>query len=164
MQGRRILLLFAIGLVVTAAAASLVPVPDAAREGDEVGQPEPDGAGSVDDAAVEVRFSADAPARPADVAERGERPARVEPPTETAGSNEHVIVTVTSRDPGQVSLDGLGLIEPVGPRTPAVFDLFTDSTGDFDVLYTPVEGSERRIGTLAVVAGAPSAAVAPSGD
>ena len=163
MQARRILLLFAIGLALTAAASSLVPVPDSTQEEGESGQAEPEagssesgaaGSGSTDADAVELRFSAGEPAdEAASPDDRGEvdRPDPPDqPPTETAGSGEHVIVTVTARDPGVVSLDGLGLVEPVGPRTPAVFDLFTDSTGEFDVLYAPVEGRERRVGTLVV--------------
>ncbi|MBA2567423.1 MAG: hypothetical protein ACR2IN_08535 [Thermoleophilaceae bacterium] len=163
MQGRRILLLFGIGLLVTAAAASLVPAPESPREGVESGEPQTAGAGSADDAAVEIAFSANSAGQPADGAERRESSIPAEPPTKTAGSGERVIVTVTSRDPGQVSLDGLGLVESVGPGTPAVFDLFTDSTGEFDVLYAPVEGGERRVGTLAVVSGDPSATATPSG-
>lgn len=158
LQGRRILLLFGIGLLVTVAAASLVPAPQPPGESVESGQPDPAGAGAAGDAAVEIAFSADPAGQPADGAERGEGSAPAESPTETAGSGEHVIVTVTSRDPGQVSLDGLGLVQSVGPRTPAVFDLFTDRTGEFDVLYEPVVGGERRVGTLAVTSeGSPEA-------
>ena len=165
MQGRRILLLFAIGLLVTAAAASLVPVPEAARESEESDQSETSEAGSAGDEAVEVRFSADAPAQPDAGPEHGKSAPPREPPTETAGSGEHVVLTVTARRPGEVFLDGLGRVESVGPGTPAVFDLFTDSTGEFDVLYAPVEGSERTIGTLAVVAGdAPAADPSAAGD
>lgn len=178
MQARRILLLFAIGLALTAAAASLVPVPDSTQEEGESGQAEPEagssesgagaaGSGSTDADAVELRFSAgEPPDEAASADDRGEvdRPDPPDqPPTETAGSGEHVIVTVTARDPGVVSLDGLGLVEPVGPRTPAVFDLFTDSTGEFDVLYAPVEGRERRVGTLAVASDGPSAAAPSAG-
>jgi len=163
LQARRILLLFAIGLALTAAAASLVPVPDSTQEEGESGQAEPEagssesgagaaGSGSTDADAVELRFSAGEPPDEAASPDEPDEPDPPDqPPTETAGSGEHVIVTVTARDPGVVSLDGLGLVEPVGPRTPAVFDLFTDSTGEFDVLYAPVEGRERRVGTLAVV-------------
>lgn len=162
LQGRRILLLFAIGLLATAAAAALVPVPEAAREGDESAQPEADAAGSTGDDVVEIGFSADAPARPSAGPKRANSAPPREPPTETAGSDERVIVTVTARRPGEVFLDGLGRVESVAPRTPAVFDLFTDSTGEFDVRYAPVEGGERTIGTLVVGAGDPSAAADPS--
>lgn len=156
LQGRRILLLFAIGLLVTAAAASLVPVPEAARDGE--GTAEPEAAGdSSSDTAIEVRFSADDRARalgdgaPPTSGVRGVSAT----PTETVARDERVVVTVTARAPGEVFLDGLGRVESVGPRTPAVFDLFTDTAGRFDVLYTPVDGAERPIGTLAVGSEAP---------
>lgn len=154
-------MLFAVGLLLTVAAASLVPVPEDAREEGEsaveAGEPGPE-SGAADP--VELTFSVDGPPGAAGSAGEGppgepgapdEREQPSEAPTQTAGSDERVVVTVSAREPGEVALEGLGLVEPVGPGTPAVFDLFTDSTGEFAVLYRPVDGRERRVGTLAVV-------------
>jgi hypothetical protein len=52
----------------------------------------------------------------------------------------HLIVTVTSREPGQAFIEGLGQVEPVTPGTPARFDLFLDRRGEFPVRVRPVEG------------------------
>lgn len=143
LQARRILLFFGILLLLTAAAASFVPVPtEPPRDGGET-QPadgrgtspeaEPGPGDTAPDDAVTVRFDA------------GE-----EPRTETVLEGTQVIVTVVASEPGEVELEGLGRFANVEEETPALLDLFTDQTGRFDVLLTPVEGQERRIGTLVV--------------
>jgi hypothetical protein len=175
-QARRVLLLFAVGLLLATAAASLVPVPQDAEQ-TESEQPEPttEDTGSPEDERIQVRFSATARSgddEPRVRAEEGPSPqGHGQPPaqsetgeddaadeadarersTETVPSGERVIVRVSASAPGQASIEGLGLIEPVGPRTPVVFDLFTDQPGEFEVLYTPVDGPPRRLGTLAIV-------------
>lgn len=173
MQTRRVLLLFAVGLLLATAAASLVPVPqDAGQTEGEEPAPTTEEAGSPDDEPTQVRLSAtgDADDEPPAGGEDGQSPSAggerppggedgasgsgeadtAQRPTETVPSGERVIVRVSAREPGQASIEGLGLIEAVGPRTPAVFDLFTDRPGEFDVLYTPIGGQERRLGTLAI--------------
>jgi hypothetical protein len=145
LQARRILLVLAIMLLVTAAAASVVPVPEettpertdespSERPQDRPPEAvEPPPGFPPADGATEVAFSAGA----------GQ-------PTETVESGAHVIVTVEAPQPGEVELADLGRIAPVAPRTPATFDLFTDRPGRFPVLYTPVRDGERRLGTLVV--------------
>jgi hypothetical protein len=63
------------------------------------------------------------------------------------------IVEVRVREPGQVALEGFGLLEPAEPGTPAVFDVFTRRPGRYEAVFTPVRGGQpARVGTL-VVAG-----------
>lgn len=140
MQARRILLVFAVILLVTAVTASFVPVPEeterepqgsAAKE--RVESPRSGG----DEDAREVEFGADGAPR-----------------TEAVAGGSHVVVTVRASRPGQVELEGLGRLAPVARGTPAVFDLFTDRSGSFDVVYLPTEGESRRLGTLVVERGA----------
>lgn len=138
MQARRILLFFGIVLLLTAAAASLVPVPEEAQRdreeppSTEAARPSPE-AGPDGRLAAQVEFEASGA-----------------PATENVETGERVIVTVEAGEPGEVELQGLGRIQPVEPGTPAVFDLFTDSTGRFEVVYEPVEGPSRAVGTLVV--------------
>ena len=140
MQTRRILLFFGIVLLLTAAAASFVPVPEEARQGE-------------DEPATTEAMESRAP-----FARAGEDTAEVgfeaigKPREATVEPNTRAVVTVEAREPGQVELEGLGLIESVEPGTPAVFDLFTDRAGRFEVLYSPVDGDEERVGTLIVAA------------
>lgn len=134
MQARRILLIFAIVLLLSAAAASVVPVPEQAERGTtrdsaEPAEPPPPGPEDVTD----VTFDA-----------------RSKPRTETVQTAEHVVVTVRAGEPGQVRIDGLGRFGDVAPLVAARFDLFTDREGRFDVVYTPVEGEPRTVGTLVV--------------
>ncbi|MBA2765328.1 MAG: hypothetical protein H0U42_11685 [Thermoleophilaceae bacterium] len=74
-----------------------------------------------------------------------------EPKPTPLESERRVIVTVSSPEPGEVTLEGLGRVEPVDARTPAVFDLLTDRTGEFEVRFDPAgEGGPRGVGTLVV--------------
>lgn len=141
MEGRRILLLVAILLLLTAAAGSLVQVPEETEAPEDTAterlqQPE----------TGEGRAPASGPAETREVAFGADRP----PSRRSVPLEAHVIVTVDAPASGEVELEGLDLLQPVEPRTPAVFDLFTDRAGSFDVLYTPVEDETRRIGTLTV--------------
>lgn len=138
MEARRILLVLAIILLVTAAAASIVPAPEEpAPERPE--RSEPPGAEAVvppadpGGGATEVVFSAQG-----------------KPQARSVEQDSHVIVTVEGPELGEVELAGLGRIAPLAPQTPAIFDLFTDRPGRFPVLYMPADGGERRLGTLVV--------------
>lgn len=137
MQARRILLILAVALLVTAVGASLVPQPgveDSAPEDEqaaEQGRPaegEPAGAD-----ATTIVFDARRP-----------------PKTARLPADRHVVVTVRANAPGQVEIEDLGRVEQVDPLAPATFDLFTDRNGAFDLVYQPVEGPPRRLGTIVV--------------
>lgn len=137
LQARRILLVFAIVLLLTAAAASIMPVPEETAPEDSR-PPEPEAVEpppelGPDNGATEVEFSA-----------------RGKPHAEPVELGTHAVVTVEAPKPGEIELAGLGRIAPVERRTPATFDLFTDRPGRFRVVYTPVRGPEQRVGTLVV--------------
>ncbi|MEA2348606.1 MAG: hypothetical protein QOG62_2393 [Thermoleophilaceae bacterium] len=78
--------------------------------------------------------------------EVGDQPGRI-----TFPPNRHLVVTVSSKEAGQIAISGLGRVAPVLPRTPAMFDLFTDRLGQFPIVFTPVEGGDEiPVGTLVV--------------
>lgn len=144
MQGRRILLFIAILLLATGAVSALVAPPtEREPEADEPAYehvpPPPAFRGDGDDT---ERIAFDA--------RDGRRTERVE-------AGRHVIVTVRAQKPGQVEIDKLGLIQSIGPGAPAVFDLFTDRPGRFEIAYEPIDGSPRRVGELEVEREASSA-------
>ena len=143
MQARRILLVLAILLLVTAAAASVVPVPE------ETVPERPDQA-PPEHPQDRVPEAVEPPAEVGGGATEVEFSARGKPHTEQVEPDAHVIVTVEAPRPGEVELAGLGRIAPVAPPTPGTFDLFTDRPGRFPVLYIPAGGGERRLGTLVV--------------
>lgn len=131
-------------LLLTAAAASFVPVPEqTGGDSDTTSQRAPgrDGPPAVleQPEAVEVEFG------PAG------RPA-----AETVEPGVRVVVTVFASKPGQVEVEGLGRIDSVEAGAPAEFDLFTDREGRFDVVYEPVGGKARSLGTLIVEAMGPA--------
>lgn len=64
--------------------------------------------------------------------------------------DQRSVVRVTAAEPGQVELEGLGLLELAGPGVPAEFDLFTDRSGTYPVIFTPTGGEPRTIGALVV--------------
>lgn len=138
MQARRVLLLLGIVLLLTAAATSFVPVPDEDPGGDEPSRSEAEPPAALPDSAdpVVVDFRSGN-----------------EPQEERVRPDVRVVVTVNVDQPGEVELEGLGLVESGAPSTPAVFDLFTDRSGRFEVVHRPVEGGEKPIGALTVDAG-----------
>ncbi len=155
-------------MLLAVAAASLVPPPE------DVGDDRPEGSGERTEAApalgpagdaIEVEFRAgpseeDRSAGPgrASGASRGrDRGETRASKTRSVELGKRVIVSVTTPRPGGVELEGLGRLQAAAPGAPTVFDLFTDSPGRFDVLYTPADGDERVVGTLVVAHGAAAA-------
>jgi hypothetical protein len=135
LQVRRLLLFFGILLLLTAAATSFVPVPEEEAAGptdtttdEQPGEFQPDRSEPV-----ELSFEVGGKPRTVDVE-----------------LNQRVVLTVEAKEPGEVELEGLGRILNVDPTAPAVFDIFTDSRGLFDVIYTPVEGGERTVASVRV--------------
>jgi hypothetical protein len=130
-QLRRGLIAFAIALaVVTAVAAVSGP-----REDDDPAAPSIPAPRAATPAAVTVAFRHPVEARPP------ERPVR---------NGAHVVVRVEAAVAGNVEIPGLGLIQPVAPGTPAVFDVLADRSGDYEVALLAVNGERTRLGTLAV--------------
>ncbi len=60
-------------------------------------------------------------------------------------------VTVTVDEPGQVRVEGLGLVAPAEPLTPASFPVHVDAPARYPVLFAPAdEERPRQVGTLVV--------------
>jgi hypothetical protein len=138
LQARRLLLFFGVLLLVTAAATSFVPVPE-----EETTDSTDTTAAESEERAGEFRPD---PSEPVELTfEVGGRPRTVD-----VGLDERVVLTVEAKEAGEVELEGLGRILNVDPTAPAVFDLFTDNQGFFDVIYTPVEGGERTVASVRV--------------
>jgi hypothetical protein len=140
LQARRLLLFFGIVLLLTAAATSFVPVPEDDAERDPA-----DTSAAAGGEEPQREFAPDR-SEPVELSfEVGGRPRTVAIELE-----ERVVLTVEAKEPGEVELEGLGRILNVGPTAPAVFDLFTDRRGLFDVIYMPVEGGERTVASVRV--------------
>jgi hypothetical protein len=137
MHVRRAVLLFAIVLGLAALAASISPPPE--RQEQPVTQPRE----GQPEAGPRARRQP-----PARVRFRAGRPSRQRL---TRGAAATVVVSV--REPGQVELDGLGLVSAAEPRTPATFELLAGEPGRYRVLFTPA-GDERsqRLGELVIEA------------
>jgi hypothetical protein len=137
-QLRRALLLFAIVLGLGALAAQVAPSPKEATKSEPPAQGRD---GTVPRLSDRTRLGRTFRLR----FEAGGKP-RVE--TVTAGA--HVIVSVAVPEPGQVELEGFGLVASAEPATPAVFDVVPDDPGRFDALFRPIDGARERAGTLVV--------------
>jgi hypothetical protein len=134
---RRALLLFAIVLGLGALAAQVATSPEEATQSERPAQG-PDATPRLTDRTrlgrtFHLRFKADG-----------------KPRVETVTAGAHVIVSVGVAKPGQVELEGLGLVASAEPATPAVFDVVPDDPGRFDALFTPIDGASRRARTLVV--------------
>ena len=129
MQLRRVLLLFALVLGLSALVASIAPPP----EEDDEGRP-------ADTTAV--TRSSPPPPRVDLTLRRGTR--RVE-----EGSSFWLKVPVS--EPGDVVLRHLGLRQSADPRTPAQFALLASPPGRYAVAFAPPLGRSRVIGHLAFV-------------
>jgi hypothetical protein len=127
---RRALLLFAIVLGLAALAASV----SRPRHNDEPPAPTPtEAARAPAPALTQVTFDADhARAHSID-----------------AGQAATVYVRVP--EPGQVSIDALGMTDAAEPTTPAEFDVFAPTPGRYPIVFQPA-GSDEQIeaGTLVV--------------
>ena len=133
MHLRRALLLFAIVLGLAALVASFSGPPE--REARQA-QPAPERARGepVERAALTLRFAAGG------AAER-----------RTLASGRHATLVVSVPEPGQVSIEGLGLVGPSDRLTPARFDVLAHDPGRFEVTFQPADGgAAHRIGSLVV--------------
>ena len=135
MQIRRVLLLFALVLGLSAVVASIAPPPEDTEQGTEKTVPAraaPASGPSV--RTPPVRLPARAEASP-----RVTRQVR-------AGSSFVLIVPV--REPGDVAVDDLGLRQSADPHFPAHFELLASPRGRHYVGFVPVLGERRVIGQL----------------
>jgi hypothetical protein len=127
------MLLMALILVVVAVVGVLVPVPRE-RSGPEPPRPAPADAASAAVRTLSLRYP------PAGNAPRLHV---------TAGT--HVVLQVATSQPGQATVEVLGLIAPAEPDTPARFDLLATRPGSYAVAFQPAAGgATRTLGTLTV--------------
>ena len=136
MHLRRALLLFAIVLGLAAVAASV------SRPRDH-SPPPPTVSTSESSPTVEAP---PAPHAPASVTFDADHPKahRID-----AGQAATVYVDVP--EPGQVSIDALGMTDAAEPTTPAEFDVFTPLPGRYPILFQPAGSAEAiEAGTLVV--------------
>ena len=140
MQLRRILLLFALVLGLSALVGSLAPPPEDDRNEGAAEAPVPTTPSAVPrrlEGGERIRFEAPAPGD-----ESFTTRTRVVP----SGSSLRVSVSVPV--PGDVAIDGLGLRESASPLVPALFELLAEPEGRYSVLFLPVSGEPRLVGRL----------------
>ncbi len=139
MELRRALLLFAVVLGLGAVVTSFTRPPEPRRQSDRPGErgrpPDSTSPAAPQPRAVRtVRFSA-----------RG-RPRRVQ-----LDPGRPATVTVEVDAPGQAELEGLDLVAPAEPLTPAHFELLLQSPRTSNVLFTRAgAGEPRKVGVLEV--------------
>ena len=137
MQIRRVLLLFALVLGLSALVASIAPPPEsedeeAARDKPALEQAAPGGP-AVGPPSVSLTVP-DA---------GGQAPTR----RVVVGSSFTLEVSVP--EPGDVVLEGLGLRQSADPLAPARFDLVAQPPGRYQVAFLPVGGDRRTAGWVA---------------
>ena len=89
-------------------------------------------------------------ASPAAVTTTLAQPVRGAPPLRRVRAGAHVILRVSAATPGNVEIAGLGLLQPVVPGTPAVFDLLASRPGRYTVSHVSLTGERTRLGALQV--------------
>jgi hypothetical protein len=132
---RRVLLLFALVLGLSALVASLAPAPSRNSKGRDEG---------AQDAAITP------PGEPAAAQllrfRSGARPA-----TRRVAAGTRLAVDVQVSEPGDVQLGRLGIQQSADPLTPAHFDLLAPAEGRYDVIFDSVSAPSRLVGRIAVV-------------
>jgi hypothetical protein len=135
MQIRRVLLLFALVLGLSALVASIAPP----REDETADRPatvvEPPPATAPEPIAPPLKLSAK------------ETGAAV--PTRNVSVGAGFTLQVSVPEPGDVILEGLGLRQSADPLTPARFDLVAERRGRYPVVFQPIDGDRRLVGRLA---------------
>ena len=140
MQVRRVLLLFALVLGLSAVVASLAPPPE--KPGDE---------DRGTDTSVTTSPQSTGPAMrrmPIRIVARGPK---ARPVTRRVREGSSFALEVPVREPGDVVLDELGLRQSADPHTPAQFYVLASPPGRYAVAFVPVLGGRRVIGHLAFV-------------
>jgi len=125
MAARRLLIIMVVLLAISTLAAALVPPPKENREGSSSTT-----ATSTSSRATEGPPKADLVRSEVAVPKGGHAPRQVD-----VAPGDQLALTVTSGDPGEVSLPDFGLIEFAGPGDPATFDVLIEDAGEFPVRF-----------------------------
>ena len=140
MQIRRVLLLFALVLGLSAVVASLAPPPEESGDRDQgadtnvATSPQPTGPAMR---RMPIRLVARGPKAP--------------PVTRRVREGSSFALEVPVREAGDVVLNGLGLRQSADQHTPAQFYVLASPPGHYAVAFVPVLGDRRVIGHLAFV-------------
>jgi hypothetical protein len=133
MHLRRAVLLMGLILAVVAIVGALVPVPRE-RTADTPSPPPPRAAGPAPVKTLSVRY-----------------PPPREAPRLRVDEGAHVVLQVAASEPGQATVEALGLVGSAEPETPARFDLLASRPGSYEVAFAPADGGTTRpLGTLTV--------------
>ena len=137
MQIRRVLLLFALVLGLSALVASIAPPPDTRDEAaqDNTVATSPPPAMVVQPARIE--FSA--------------RAGSGRPETRRVRVGSSFVLEVSVPKPGDVVVDELGLRQSADPLTPARFAVLAEPPGRYAVRFVPVDGEPRVVGQVEFV-------------
>ena len=133
-QIRRVLLLFALVLGLSALVASIAPAPEDGDEEPPATVVEPPPAGAPEPIAPPLKVSVkdvDAPV-----------------PTRRVRVGSGFTLQVSVPEPGDVILEG-GLRQSADSLTPARFDLVAQRPGRHPVVFQPIEGDRRVVARLA---------------
>jgi hypothetical protein len=138
MLGRRLLVLMAVLLGLTALATALAPRPTVVPQRGSVtaspsAAPSASSPGLVASRIVTQTVDADA----------GARPSRVR-----AHAGDTIRLSVRGDVLDAVELQGLGEIKPLEPGSPAHFELLADATGDFPIV---LQQADRRVGLIHIL-------------
>jgi hypothetical protein len=118
--GRRLVILVAVLMGLTALAASVAPPPDRPRRGASSPSPSP----TPDPSTAPTG----APREVALVLDQG-----VEPPVVHAVSGDSIQLDVKAETVDSVVIDGLDAVAAVAPDSPAHFELFADAPGRYPI-------------------------------
>jgi hypothetical protein len=133
MHLRRAILLMGVILLVTAIVGALVPAPREQTR-PEAPRPTPGGTAGAAVRTISLRY-----------------PPAAKAPRLRVTADSHVVLQVTTSEPGQATVGSLNLVASAEPDTPARFDVLATLPGSYPVAFQPAAGGPpRRVGTITV--------------
>jgi hypothetical protein len=138
-QLRRVLLLFALVLGLSALVASIAPPPDTRDE-------------AADDTTVATTPASPAPARTEPIVVRFSVDRKPKPfPTKRVTVGSSFVLEVSVPRAGDVVVDELGLRQSADPLTPARFAVLAQPPGGYAIGFVPVTGERSLVGEVEFV-------------
>jgi hypothetical protein len=138
-QIRRVLLLFALVLGLSAIVASIAPPPDTRDE-------------AADDTTVATTPASPAPVRTDPIVVRFSAGQKRETfPTRRVRVGSSFVLEVSVPRPGDIVIDGLGLRQSADPLTPARFAVLAQPPGGYAIGFVPVRGERSLVGEIEFV-------------